>query len=184
MKILITSPLFPPDIAEPAAHVKELARRLSIDFDTSVATYGTLPEKVENVPIHTTSKRRPLLVRLFLLTLLLMQHGRSADIVYSENGPSVELPVFIFCALFRKPLLLHIGDTKAYTLAQENTVHRFIHRLVEKQAKAVIEHRTRAKPEILPFGESVVNKVTLYNKEWERHIGEIEYHARKYDESK
>lgn len=180
MKILITTPLYPPDIAEPAPHVKELAKRLKSNHGVSILTYGNFPEKINSVEILATSKQKPLPIRLVNFFILLIRSATGADVIYSENGASVELPVLIASTLLSKPLLLHIGDTKAYEFAQKNRLHRFIHKLIERKATAVIVHRTLPKPEILPFGEGASEDTKKYEIEWERHIGELLYHMKKY----
>ena len=180
MKILIASPLYPPDIAPSASYVKELAKRFPKDHLVTILTYGNLPERVEGVTIATTSKKRPLFIRLLTFTILLVRYMKDVDAIHCENGASVELPVVIVATLFKKPLLFHIGDEKAFQSAKTNKAHAFIHSLIKKKAVAVIDHRTPPKPEILPFGDSVAEKVTVYEKEWERHIAELLFNLEKH----
>ena len=68
MKILIVTPLYPPDIAGHSAYVKELALRLREAHTVTILAYNHIPEKIEGVNIITIQKHLPTLVRLFLCT--------------------------------------------------------------------------------------------------------------------
>jgi len=180
MKILIITPLYPPDTAISAVYIKELAKRLAGDHEVTVATYGRIPEKIEGVRIETANKQRPLFIRLINFTFILLREIRKVDVVYTENGPSVELPLSVVSTIFRKPFFLHNGDQSALLYTKHNTLHRLIHASVSSRAKNTIEFILPKKLEILPFGESVAEKVAGYEKSWERHVGELEYNFKQY----
>jgi hypothetical protein len=82
MRILLASPLYPPDIAEPAPYVKELALRLSASHSVTVLTYGKHPETIERVRMHSVDKSTPRLVRLKAYTRALGAGLASAAVVF------------------------------------------------------------------------------------------------------
>lgn len=119
MKIVIATPLYPPDLAEPAIYVKELAARLRTLHDVTVVTYAYIPKKIEGVHIVTTSKQRPLFVRLLFYTFSLLRASRGADILYAQSGSSVGLPAIIVHFLRRIPLIVHVIEDEAWKRAVE-----------------------------------------------------------------
>ena len=170
MRILIASPLYPPDIAEPAPYIKELARRLSDTHSVTIATYAKFPERVDGVKIIYTSKGRPLPLRLAAFTYLLWKAAREADVMYAENGPSVELPVAIVALLTNTPLYVHLGDQAAHGRAQKHFVIRTIERFFLLQAKQTVPHSPLSRPEILPFEARPNKELANFEQSWQEHI--------------
>ena len=172
MKIVLATPLYPPDIAEPAPYVKELARRLAPDHQVTVLAYGRLPEKVPGVTIVAIDKRRPLPVRLFLYTIALLRAARSADIVYTQNGPSVELPVAVVNFFLRRPLVARWGDEAAHTYAQKKFMRRTVERLAFGGAK-IVTGSPLPRPEILPFEPQPTDALAAWEESWQMHLREL-----------
>ena len=170
MKIVIATPLYPPDIAEPAPYVKELVKRLVSAHDVTIVAYGNLPEKVDDVAVVPISKRQPLLTRLFLYTIALMRAVRTADILIAENGASVELPAGIISLFSHKPLILHIGDRAAADRARTSSMLSLIMRFTEGRARAVVTDVPLVRPEILPFEPRPDAKLAAYEASWKEHI--------------
>ncbi len=110
MRILLVTPLYPPDIKEPAPYVKELANRLSVNHAVTVLAYNHLPEAITGVQIITIEKSDVLLVRLVRFFQALRDLARDADVLYMQNGPSVELPILLLSLFVRKPIYLRLGD--------------------------------------------------------------------------
>jgi len=119
MRIVIATPLYPPDLAEPAQYVKELATRLKGTHRVTVVTYAHIPEEVPGVHIISTSKQRPLPVRLLLYTLLLLRACRGGEVLYAQSGSSVGLPVMIVQFLRHTPLVVHVIEDEAWERAIE-----------------------------------------------------------------
>lgn len=182
MKIVLATPLYPPDLGEPAAHVKELAVRLAKNNDVSVVTYGRLPEKVAGVSVISVSKRRPLPVRLAAYTFALLRAARRADVIYAENGPSVELPAGLAALLTRRPLIVHLGDRAAHALAEYSVWRRALERFALGRAKTVIRDNPPSRPEILPLQEPPADALAEYEAAWKSHLAllkEAFNHARR-----
>ncbi len=176
MKILIVTPLYPPDTASPAPYSKELATRLSNmtsgspKLEVSIVTYADIPEKIPNITIYCTSKRKPRLFRIFALTSLLLSAAKNADVLFVENGASVELPMYLASFLIRKPFILHISDISAHAHAQKNSLLGRIERLAVSRAKEIITETPLGRPEILPFAAYPTNEFALYEKSWDNHL--------------
>ena len=172
MRIILVSPLYPPDVAFPAPYVKELAKRLSNipGYTVTIVTYADIPEEVAGVKILSVSKHRPLYYRVLMYTLLLARATTGADIIYSENGASVELPVSIVSFFTRARLVLHLSDTFSHARASKSAVYGTIERLVLSRAKKVITESPLEKPEILPFVPSSPTEIQAYEHSWHDHI--------------
>ncbi|MBL7045967.1 MAG: hypothetical protein ISR99_02970 [Parcubacteria group bacterium] len=173
MKIVIASPLYPPDIAEPAPYVKELSKRLTESNEVTVVTYSHIPEKILGVKIVSTEKRRPLPFRLLTFALLLFKEAKSADTIYIENGASVELPAILVNAFLRRPLFIHIGDEQAHKNANKLAHLKFIESVAIKLSNKTIVGSPLKKPEILPFEEFPAKEFESYESSWKSHIEEL-----------
>jgi hypothetical protein len=174
MQILLLSPLYPPDIAPPAPYVKELLQRLAGTADVSLLTYGRLPEGVTDVLIVAIDKRRLLPVRLFAYTAALIQMGRKADVIYAQNGASVELPLWLASFFFRTPVVFCIGDAAAHRRAQARWLLRFVERLAHHKAKATVTDVPPKRPIILPLEPRPEAALEAYEAAWSVHMQKLE----------
>lgn len=174
MKIVLATPLYPPDIEEPAPYTKELARRLTKNGHVvAVVAYGRLPEQVPGVRIIAIDKRRPLVVRLASFTRTLWRMAHTVDIVYAQNGASVELPLTLVSLFVRKPFVIRIGDTRAAEHAARHTVLGAIHRLALRRARTTITDTPRPRPEVLPFVSAPTEAQHAYEASWGEHIKKL-----------
>jgi hypothetical protein len=166
MRVVIATPLYPPDIAEPAPYVKELAKRLSKEHEVTVVAYGRLPETVPGVRIVSVRKDRPTLVRLFAYWRALRRAARDADVVYAENGSSVELPV----SLVGKRLILHMGDAAAHEHANKSLIRHVIERIAATHAAHVVRDLPLPRPEVLPLEAFPQEAMDAYEQSWGAHL--------------
>jgi hypothetical protein len=204
MRILIVSPLYPPDIAEPAPYVKELARRLGKSDRVTVLAYNHLPELIEGVILVPIEKRAPGLIRILRFALALIELGKQADFLIVQNGVSVELP-FLIARHFRKvPVLFRIGDTVALDYTRKSLIKRHIfsrvlnvveHLLIDSReteeaiksyarsthASTVVTDKLPRRPEILPFMPYPEEAIQAYEAAWEAHRTTIRTIAKKYE---
>jgi glycosyltransferase involved in cell wall biosynthesis len=119
MRILIVTPLYPPDLGNLAVYVKALVIRLHTHHTVTVATYGDLPETVPGVDVVCTPKRWPTPLRLMVFTIRLWQATRAADLLYVSDGASVGFPSVIVSRLRRLPLVRFVMEDESW----ERTVH-------------------------------------------------------------
>ncbi len=196
MRLLIATPLYPPDIAPLAVYVKELARRLSAEStEVTVLAYGHIPEKIDNVQIIPVRKDRPLLLRLFAMTLVLWDAMRDADVILVANGASVELPASILSFFTRKPIVFMVADRVALTSAQRHRILRYIFRTLCSRATYIIHdtdmeipcHTNQKcvalalplrRPEILPFAPLPENTFVAYENSWKEYLTQLHSHIR------
>ena len=190
MRILLITPLYPPDIADPAPYVKELATRLGRAHTVSVLAYNHLPEKVPNVTVHTIEKSSPLPTRLFRMFFAIIKHGRTADVLYVQNGPSTELPAAFATLFLWKPYILRLGDEAALMFAEKKLLIRITQRFAMLRARINVVHSTELnqkvagicginhttyldrppkKPEILPFRNRPNAELGNYERAWKAH---------------
>ncbi len=182
MRIVIATPLYPPDIGGAAPYVKELATCLRKSHEVTIVAYGHLPEKIEGVGIVVVSKRRPLLIRLFLYTLTLLKAAMRADVLFAENGASVELPAAIATVLTRRPLIMHLGDMPAHEWAQRHHSRQNIEQTALRHAHTTLSESPPSKPEILPLEPRPEKALAAYEESWKAHVSKIEeifHHAAK-----
>lgn len=170
MRITIASALFPPDIAEPAPYVKELAKRLAKRHSLTLVIYGYLPEKVAGTRMMVVNKRRPLPWRLVHYTTALFRAVRDADIIYAQNGSSVELPAALVALITRTPLVIRMGDTRASERAAKNILRRLIQSFVLACAHAITTESPMSRPEILPLEPYPTDALAAYEKSWNIHL--------------
>lgn len=174
MKILLATPLYPPDIEQPAPQVKELATRLSSSHEVHVLTYGRLPEQIPGVQITAVSKARALPLRLVSFMLALHKLTRTCDVMYIQNGASVELPASIVSMLTRKPLILHFGDTRAHDWADRSFVYKIIENFASRIARKTVSDLPPVRPEIVPFAPYPAKALEAYESGWRTHIQALE----------
>ncbi len=196
MKILVVTPLYPPDIVESASYVKELASRLKETYTVTVLAYNHIPETIPHVRIVSIEKNILLPIRLIKFTYTLLKLLRDTDIVYVQNGPSVELPVFIATLLTRKRFVMRLGDTTALHHAVTNRLYKFLLRMTLYRAEHIVTHTVSSvhanqliplslkqrvhnvtfseiRPEILPFAPYPDEALTQYETSWKKHITEL-----------
>jgi hypothetical protein len=170
MKIVLATPLYPPDIAEPAPYVKELAKRLTGPYAVTIVTYGRLPEPVPYAQIVAVDKRQPLAKRLVVYARALWRAAKGADIIYAQNGASVELPIALMGLFLRKPIVIHQGDVAAHQFAQKHFIYGLIERLAYARARKVVTDSPLPRPEILPLEPYPTEAFEAYEESWKKHV--------------
>lgn len=171
MKIVIATPLYPPDIAPSAQYVKELAKRLvKRGYSITIIAYARIPEKVPGAQILTVNKNRPLPLRMFAYLFALWRAARATDIIYAQNGPSVELPIAFVSLAIRTPIIVGISDKDAYKRTRENMILKFINNFIINRARKTITDMPMERPEILPFTAQPTREQETYRLSWENHI--------------
>ncbi len=171
MKILIATALFPPDIADPAPYVKELATRLQANHMVTVLTYGRFPESVSGVTVEYIPKQTAALWRMFLFTRALWRLTQKADCVLIQNAPSTELPAAIVGLFYKKKLLIMASDTKIKYSGWRKLVS-----LVANMSshKRLTINLPTSRPEIHPFRELSDTAHTDHETSWKKHLTTLE----------
>lgn len=173
MRIVLATPLYPPDIAEPAPYVKELATRLAELHTVTVIAYTRFPEKIPGVTIIAVNKQSVLPIRLITYFWTLLTKSAGADLIYTQNGASVELPLLILSYLRSIRLYVGMGDRGAHTRASHSPFLRFIERSLFARATRVIEKLPPPRPEIIPLDPYPTDAMNTYEEAWATHVKEL-----------
>lgn len=168
MRVLIVTPLYPPEVADAALYTKELARRLSKDHKITIVTYAHLPEEVYGVSIVTIDKRRPRLARLRAFREAFLRAVKNADIVLAINGASVELPLLLTPIPKSVRLVFCIADAMAHARAG------LIERLAFARADIIVRELPPRRPEILPLEPEPTEALAAYEASWTTHLHTLE----------
>ena len=136
MKIVLATPLYPPEIGGPATYTKELAERLRDAHDITIVAYASTSENITGVKLLTVSKRRPLGVRLPKFFWTLMRASRGADVIYVQNAVAAGLPAVIVGKLLRIPVVLKfVGDESWERAAQLRQTTKHLEEFLASQRR-------------------------------------------------
>jgi hypothetical protein len=170
MKIVLATPLYPPEIMEPAPYSKEVAKRLSLENEVTIVAYAHLPETISGVRILTIEKHQPRFIRLFSYFVTLLRTAHAGDVIYAVNGISVELPVALVALVTRRPLVFYIGDMAAHERTKRDPILRLIESFAFSCAKKIVTEAPLARPEILPFEPHPEKAFEAYEASWNSHL--------------
>ena len=169
MKLLTVTPLFPPDIADPAPYVKELATRLTTDYIVTVLAYGSHPEQIKDVTFISIPKRVSAAIRLGKCIFYLLKETKLHDKVLVQNGPSTELPAFIASLVYKEKMILMMSDQKVTYSGWRSKLHNYLRKRIttlEKDDLAL----PMTKPDIHPLKTYPTESMKIYEQSWESHV--------------
>jgi hypothetical protein len=179
MQITIATPLFPPDIGDPAPYIKVLASRLAETHQVTVVLFGHLPEQIESVTFKTADKRRSRFIRLLSFTKQLWLSAQSNDFLLIHNGPSTVIPALVVTLFIKTPWVYIVSDLRAHKNKNSRWLQLLHHQAI-KRADHVINFAERPslvttrRPEILPFSPPPTEALTQYEKAWTEHHEQLE----------
>lgn len=175
MKILILTPLFPPDIGAPSSYVKTLLSQLT-EYDVTLLLYGYLPESAGNTNMVILDKRQPRAILLIKSFFTLLKFGRKADLVIINNGPSTELPAWAASFFLKTPMVLCQSDPLAIKSSSQG-IYSLIHSFCIKRMKKIHtlpeNEYHYLKAEKLPFTSFNTTAETTRQQWWRQHILEL-----------
>ncbi len=174
MKIVIATPLYPPEIGGGARYVKELAARLAAHHSIHVVTYAELPEHIPGVTVTSLSKMMPRILRVARFTTTLIIAARTADVLIVQNGSAAELPGLIAHLSTRTPLLFEYSDINEYRKKNRNMVRHLLDRTMQRYARHIFTDIPLKRPEILPLEPYPQIALEQYEHTWKQHIARIE----------
>ncbi len=120
VKIILATPVYPPEIGGPATYTKELALRLRDKHEIVVVAYASTSELIQGIELHVASKRRPILLRLLKFTFDLFRASRGADVIYVQNAMAAGLPAVIVGMIRKIPVVLKFVGDEAWERASQN----------------------------------------------------------------
>lgn len=111
MKILIATPLYPPEIGGPATYTKEIAEKLKKDHEVTIVTYADNPKPIEGVSLYAISKKQFLPIRLFKYYKLIKKLSKEVDIIHSQNAVASGLTAVLAGKKTETPVVIRfVGD--------------------------------------------------------------------------
>ncbi len=119
MKIVLATPLYPPEIGGPATYAKELALLLKDSHEITVVAFASTSEKIPGVKLVTVSKRRSLPLRLFKFTWVLWREARESNVIYVQNAVAAGLPAVLVGMLTGVPVVLKFVGDEAWERATQ-----------------------------------------------------------------
>lgn len=109
MKILIATPLYPPDIGGPATYSKMLKDGLpATGINVEILSFGSV-------------RRFPKIIRHIFYFFKVLNRGKKVDAVFAQDPVSVGLPTCLACFFLRKRFFIRIAGDYAW----EQSVQRF-----------------------------------------------------------
>lgn len=119
MKIILATPLYPPEIGGPATYIKELAERLRNKHEISIVAYANTGETIPGTKLVTVSKRRPLPIRLVEYLVTLFRESKNADVIYAQNAMAAGLPAIIVGKFRNIPVVIKFVGDEAWERATQ-----------------------------------------------------------------
>lgn len=182
MRVLVVSPIYPPEIGGPASYVPALARTLGKNHKVTVITFcrQTPIQSSHNYRlIHIPLTRFGFLRQMNLLAQII-RAAWSADVIYAQGSITVGLASFLSAKLFRKPVVLKfVGDElwenyryqKTKQASLENFYQRslspkfltWLHRLVLRRANRLVVPSEYLKNFLTDIHKVDVDKITVIN---------------------
>ncbi|MBI2120142.1 MAG: glycosyltransferase family 4 protein [Parcubacteria group bacterium] len=105
MKILITTPLYPPDIGGPATYAKFLEDSLpKDDFSVRILSFCEV-------------RRLPYIIRHIVYFFKVLSQGKHSDIIYALDPLGVGVPAGLAAKLLRKRFFMRIAGDRAWETA-------------------------------------------------------------------
>ncbi len=122
MRILIATPIYPPEIGGPATYVKELCDRLGKTHDITVIAYTNEGEAFPHTRLISVSKEWVLPVRLVIYFIKLLRVAKNYDFIYVQNAMASGLPVALVSKLTGVPFVLKFVGDEAWERASQNNL--------------------------------------------------------------
>lgn len=128
MKIVIATPIYPPEIGGPATYTKELCERLAHTHDITVITYTNSADAFPNTRLVPIGKGRPLPIRLAVFFIKLLRAAKGTEVIYVQNAMAAGLPVALVHIITGIPFVLKFVGDEAWERA---TQHKFTTKRLE-----------------------------------------------------
>jgi glycosyltransferase involved in cell wall biosynthesis len=132
MKLVLATPIYPPEIGGPATYTKELCGRLAGEHDITVVTYSDSKEATVRTKLVTVSKKKSLILRLMAYTLALWREAKKADLIYVQNAMAAGLPTSLVSLLTGIPFVLKFVGDEAWERASA-------HKMTAKRLEEFLE---------------------------------------------
>ncbi len=157
MRIILATPIYPPEIGGPATYTSELGERLGESHDITIVAYADEPEHVRATRLVVVSKKIFLPLRLWMYFYILFREAKNTDVIYVQNAVAAGLPAALVGLLRKKPVVLKFVGDEAWERATaakktNKTLDAFL-------ASAKMDFKTKIFYEIQKFTFHRVSKI-------------------------
>lgn len=119
MKIVLATPIFPPESGGPGTYTCAIAERLSPKHDIVIVTYGDNPTLFTFGRVVAVKASANILLRWLRYTYILWKEMGSADVVYAQNAMASGFPAVIAGQLRAKPVVIKMVGDEAWERARQ-----------------------------------------------------------------
>jgi len=133
MKIVLATPIYPPEVGGPATYTKEVAKHLYGKYELVVVTYTDSKEVFPGTTLIAVSKRSRLPIRLLKYFFAIWKASKDADIIYVQNAMAAGLPVALVNMFRGTPFVLKFVGDEAWERATQ-------HKLTNKRLEEFLAH--------------------------------------------
>jgi len=133
MKIVLATPIYPPEIGGPATYTVELANKLKDKHELTIITYTNTHKPVPGTRLVSINKNLSLPARLTRYFLELWKLAPSNDLIYVQNAMASGFPVALVSMLRNIPYALKFVGDEAWERATQE-------RLTEKSWREFLDN--------------------------------------------
>lgn len=119
MKILIATPLYPPEIGGPSTYVKELAERIKNTHKVTIVAYANTGEAIKGVKLILVRKKNQLFIRLIKYFIALYKESAGVDVIYAQNAVASGFPAVIVGKIRNIPVVIKFVGDEAWERASQ-----------------------------------------------------------------
>jgi hypothetical protein len=112
MKVLISTPLFPPEKHYPAYFAKSFAENLKKNIPVSMLIYGEHPEEVLGVDLKTIKKNNHFLKKFYNI-LSTFNFIKKHEVIVLTQAGFFSFSVFLLAKILRKKVFLKIKEDES-----------------------------------------------------------------------
>ncbi len=132
MKILIATPIYPPEIGGPATYTKELCERLHDKHQITVVAFTDNQEAFPQTKLISVRKRSPMPIRLLRFFFRIITEGKNMNVIYVQNAMAAGLPVALASKIIGVPFVLKfVGDEAWERASQEKRTKKRLEEFLE-----------------------------------------------------
>jgi len=145
MKIIVATPLYPPEIDRIAGYSRQLARQLAKDNQVTVLAFGYKIIQEDNFHTVVVDKTKPLFFRLFNYTIKLLKLAKNHDVIYVQNAVASGLPAILVKYLTGKAVVVNFFEDEAFKRAvnwrlTDQSLENFLqHKILDKRIRRVVK---------------------------------------------
>lgn len=111
MKILLATPVYPPEIGGPATYTVEIVERLHNNHDIKIVALADNPKVLDGASLTTISKKQRIWTRLWKTYKAILKEGKDRDVIYVQNALAAGFPAVLAGKKLGKPVLIKfVGD--------------------------------------------------------------------------